>query len=94
MKPAEGTEHPVPHILSRAWQRQDAVALEHFTLQSLAGNLFMSGQITSVIDHAPCFVNYTVACDESWRTREPHVRMDSGAVTSLVRLLRQEDGSD
>lgn len=92
-KPADGTEQPVPHVLTRVWQRQDEVALEHFTLQGLAGQFFMSGQITFVIDDAPGFLTYTVACDESWRTQEAHVHMSSAGHTFLTRLLRRENGA-
>jgi uncharacterized protein len=90
--PAERIEHPVPHVLSRAWQRRDEVALEHFSLQSMAGHLLLSGQITSVIDHVPSFVNYTVACGQNWGTREAHVHMNSGGVTSLIRLVCHDNG--
>ena len=91
-KPLERTEHPVQYVLSRAWQRRDEVALEHFSLQSMHGHLLLSGQITSVMNHAPSFVNYSVACDQNWGTREAHVHMNSGGVPSLVRLLRRDDG--
>lgn len=83
---------PVPHVLSRAWLRKDEVALEYFNLQSAPGFLLGSGHITSVVHGVPCLVNYTLACDPAWVTREAHVHVNSGGTHSLTRLARSEDG--
>ena len=85
-------ERPVPHVLSRAWQRKDEVALEYFNLQSAPGLLLGSGQITSVMNEVPHLVNYTLVCDRTWVTREAHVHVNSGGTHSRTRLARSEDG--
>jgi uncharacterized protein len=91
-QPSENAEQLVPVILSRAWHRHSGPALEYFNLQSAQGMLFFSGQITSVIDGVPCMVNYGVACDRNWVTREAHVHMTLGGAASSASLARAEGG--
>jgi hypothetical protein len=85
-------EHPVPVILSRAWQRRDITALENFSLQSAHGLLFLTGQITAAVASVPYFVNYSVVCGEDWITREAHVHVTRGGVPAFIRLVRSDAG--